>query len=325
MAYKFKNLVFEGGGVKGIAYGGALEILEEREILDNIKRVAGTSAGAITAGLLAIGYTHKEVGEILKNTNFRSFMDSTWGFMRDIRRLLREYGWFKGDAFREWFESHLERKTRNKRITFAELAEEAKANKNYRSLYVVGTNLNRRITEFFDEERTPKMPIAEAVRMSMSIPLFFRSVKFSNSVYVDGGLYYNYPLHIFDNKKYVSEENSLPAPYDPRDGAVYNKETLGLRVDTKDEINSHLKRIEETPGKIKNLKDNAMVLVGGLTDNLNKMHLHKNDWHRTIHIDALGVGTTDFDLEDDTVDALIKSGRDCARIYFRWFDNPAVN
>ena len=43
MAYKFKNLVFEGGGVKGIAYVGALEVLEKEQILGNIKRVAGTS------------------------------------------------------------------------------------------------------------------------------------------------------------------------------------------------------------------------------------------------------------------------------------------
>ncbi|MBQ0128550.1 MAG: patatin-like phospholipase family protein, partial [bacterium] len=46
MAYHFRNLVFEGGGVRGIAYAGALEVLEEEKILRKIKRVAGTSAGA---------------------------------------------------------------------------------------------------------------------------------------------------------------------------------------------------------------------------------------------------------------------------------------
>ena len=39
MAYHFKNLVFEGGGVKGIAYVGALEVLDEKGILIDIKRV----------------------------------------------------------------------------------------------------------------------------------------------------------------------------------------------------------------------------------------------------------------------------------------------
>lgn len=39
MGYHFKNLVFEGGGVKGIAYVGALEVLNEKGILNDIHRV----------------------------------------------------------------------------------------------------------------------------------------------------------------------------------------------------------------------------------------------------------------------------------------------
>tara|TARA_Y100000815_G_scaffold226384_1_gene214278 strand:+ start:231 stop:413 length:183 start_codon:yes stop_codon:yes gene_type:complete len=49
--YPFRNLVFEGGGVKGIAYSGALAVLEERGILPQIRRVGGASAGAINTGL----------------------------------------------------------------------------------------------------------------------------------------------------------------------------------------------------------------------------------------------------------------------------------
>lgn len=57
MAYHFRNLVFEGGGVKGIAYVGAMEVLEEKGILKNITRVGGTSAGAINALLAGLNYT----------------------------------------------------------------------------------------------------------------------------------------------------------------------------------------------------------------------------------------------------------------------------
>ena len=52
-AYRFRNLVFEGGGVKGVAYVGALNELHKRGILDSIERVGGTSAGAINAVLLS--------------------------------------------------------------------------------------------------------------------------------------------------------------------------------------------------------------------------------------------------------------------------------
>lgn len=55
MTYPFKNLVFEGGGVKGVAYIGAMEVLEDEGILDNIVRVDGTSAGSINAVLFAAG------------------------------------------------------------------------------------------------------------------------------------------------------------------------------------------------------------------------------------------------------------------------------
>ena len=51
MAYHFKNLVFEGGGVKGIAYIGAMQVLKDKGILPAIERVGGTSAGAINATL----------------------------------------------------------------------------------------------------------------------------------------------------------------------------------------------------------------------------------------------------------------------------------
>ncbi len=43
MAYPFRNLVFEGGGVKGIAYVGAMEVLQSMNILQNLTRVGSTS------------------------------------------------------------------------------------------------------------------------------------------------------------------------------------------------------------------------------------------------------------------------------------------
>ena len=71
MNHNFKNLVFEGGGVKGIAYGGALDVLDKMKILSSVIRVAGTSAGAINAVLVALGYTSAEVSKIIADTNFK--------------------------------------------------------------------------------------------------------------------------------------------------------------------------------------------------------------------------------------------------------------
>lgn len=63
MNYPFKNLVFKGGGVRGIAYLGALEVLAEKGILEKAENVAGASAGAITALLVSLGYSFEDIKE----------------------------------------------------------------------------------------------------------------------------------------------------------------------------------------------------------------------------------------------------------------------
>jgi NTE family protein len=49
MNYPYQNLVFKGGGVKGIAYVGALKALEEANVMAQITGFAGTSAGSIVS------------------------------------------------------------------------------------------------------------------------------------------------------------------------------------------------------------------------------------------------------------------------------------
>jgi len=77
MDYPFRNLVFEGGGVKGVAYVGALATLEEKGILEQIQRVGGTSAGAINAVLLALDYSRREMLDVLLEMDFKSFLDDS--------------------------------------------------------------------------------------------------------------------------------------------------------------------------------------------------------------------------------------------------------
>ena len=61
MEYPFRNLVFKGGGVKGVAYIGALKVLEEKGSLGQIERIGGTSAGAINAVLQNYGRLPEEI------------------------------------------------------------------------------------------------------------------------------------------------------------------------------------------------------------------------------------------------------------------------
>jgi predicted acylesterase/phospholipase RssA len=68
-------LALEGGGGKGFAYLGAIDMLERKGVMPRMRGFAGASAGAITAFLLSIGYTAARLTEFLKDTDFDEFYD----------------------------------------------------------------------------------------------------------------------------------------------------------------------------------------------------------------------------------------------------------
>ncbi len=335
MKYHFKNLVFEGGGVKGIAYIGAMDVLQKKQILPDIKRVGGTSAGAINALLFGLGYTNAETREIFLNMDFDNFLDDKWGIARDTKRLIKEFGWYKGDSFKKWIKRMISYKTGNPNTTFADLKAEEKT-KGYRELYFVGTNISTGYSEIFSYEHTPDMKLADAVRISMSIPLFFTAVKSGGNVYVDGGLLNNYPIKIFDREGYIDNENaSLEVDYYTKHNAdltenpyLYNKETLGFKLDNSKEIGL-FKDGEKPPSrKVKHIFHYIKYLIDTLVEFQSNQHMHGDDWQRTIYVDTLGVKTTDFDITKEQKLELIESGRVNTEKYFEWFEdkeNDVVN
>lgn len=320
MHYNFKNLVFEGGGVKGIAYGGALEALDKKGVLSNITKVAGTSAGAINATLLALDYSSAEVSKIIAETNFKDFEDKS-SLPVNLYRLFKGYGWFKGDAFREWIGEKIKAKTGSARFTFRDLNNAINHDKaKFRQLYVISTNLTQQYAEIFSFENSPSVPVRDTVRMSMSIPLYFRSVKKFGDVMVDGGVTYNYPINLFDNIKYLSNKKNTADKTPDADGYVFNCETLGFRLDSKEVIKYNRDDWKNVPIKINSFKDYALGLLDFMMDMANKAHLHSDDWNRTIFIDTLDVKTTDFKLKEEKIRALIESGEKGVKDYFEWRD-----
>ncbi len=336
MVYHFKNLVFEGGGVKGIAYVGAMQELEARGILPAIQRVAGTSAGAINAALVGLGYSNEETRDILWELDFKKMMDANLGLIRNSIRLFTSYGWFKGDFCHSWLADLVKAKTGSVDTTFAEVESMKKA-KSFKSMHFMVTNLCTGFSEVFSAEKTPDARIVDAVRFSMSIPFFFAAKRHGQrqDVYVDGGVIDNYPVKIFDREKYVAsdgggrkteyyaavnqaflKEHPQSSPY------VYNKETLGFRLDSKDEIAMFRDQKEPAVHAVKSLFDFIKRIALTYLDSQNNTHLHSDDWQRTIYIDTLGVGATEFSLADATKEELVDSGRSWTRRYFEWYDNP---
>ncbi|WP_346354746.1 patatin-like phospholipase family protein [Azotosporobacter soli] len=331
MAYPMTNLIFEGGGVKGIAYVGALQKLDEKGVLPNVKRVGGTSAGAIMALLCGLNYSLSEIETILKGLDFNKFLDSSWGILRDAERLIKDFGWYKGDYFREWVGEIIKNKTGNSDATF-EFVNGLAASQGFKEMYFVGTNLSTRFSEVFSAEHTPRTCIADAVRISMSIPLFFaakRNVR--DDVYVDGGLLDNYPVKLFDRQKYVAQYATEPDYYKEHNEMLkkqgievspylYNQETLGFRLDSGREIAVFRDQAEPAHNKIDDFFSYAWGIVETITESQQNQHLHSDDWHRTIYIDTLGVKTTDFGLSDEKKNELVQSGAAGAQKYFEWYD-----
>ncbi|HMG66592.1 MAG TPA: patatin-like phospholipase family protein, partial [Chitinophagaceae bacterium] len=151
---EIKNLVFEGAGVRGIAYCGAIQELEARGLLNHIDRVAGTSAGAVMALTLSLGYTGEEIAKIISTTKFKKFNDGRFLFFGGIHRTHKYFGWYRSYRLEKWLRNIIVVKTGNADITFAQLRQ----NK-FKDLYVTGTCINLQKMIVFSAENYPEMKV----------------------------------------------------------------------------------------------------------------------------------------------------------------------
>src|SRR6266850_4277764 len=94
-----RALIMKGGGVKGLAYLGAIAVLEQRY---EFEWFIGTSAGAIVAVLMGAGYTTAELTLILQNKRFKDFFDATW--YQQPTNLIFHKGLHRADAFTMWLD-----------------------------------------------------------------------------------------------------------------------------------------------------------------------------------------------------------------------------
>jgi NTE family protein len=319
----YKNLVLEGGGVRGFAYAGAFQVLDSMGILQDIERVGGTSAGAIQAALLAVGYTPKEILDLTAYLKPQEFNDGAWFVGTGIRRLNREFGYYKGEKIGQWIEGLIAQKTGDGNITFSQLHRQRTA-KGYKDLYITGTDLTYQSLRIFSFEGYPDMRIKDAVRISLSIPLYYKPVLIDDKgrVYekpaagirlhmmVDGGALSNYPLYMFDSSKYIA---GLVLP---RNVVMENPETLGLMMEMPEQIEYNKKQRGKYPIPIRSIKDYFKAVYVTLIDKANPEAEGNNQWRRTITISTLNTSGRVRKLPKKVVEALLESGREGTRRFF---------
>ncbi|XP_038076985.1 uncharacterized protein LOC119744872 isoform X1 [Patiria miniata] len=241
----FDNIVFEGGGNKGLAAIGAIRVLEELGIWGNIKRFAGASAGSMIASLASVGYNSHDIETFLRGDIQKVFLDARFGKLSLLPNMLTKYGMYPGEKIADWFGERVKEKMGNPDLTFKQLYQQTK-----RELCITVTNLNNMDSTYCHVKTTPDMPIRQAVRMSGCIPGVFCPVKVVNGdkhdYYVDGGVLCNYPIHCYDGW-FLSMKNE--------DSFI---QRLGLHVDELSKLWDPNKRFYP-----KNEKTLGVLLYGG--------------------------------------------------------------
>ncbi|WP_439107453.1 patatin-like phospholipase family protein [Congregibacter sp.] len=157
--------VLAGGGARLPAHIGILAALQELGI--GFTQIVGVSGGSIVAALLAGGYDLTAIRKIADDTDFSQFLG------QNVISLLRTGGLSSGDGFEQWMDDKMQGRR------FCDLDMD---------LSVIATDVRSGKPVVFNTARTPQMPISEAVRYSMSVPLLFSFKTLGDQVMADGSI-----------------------------------------------------------------------------------------------------------------------------------------
>jgi NTE family protein len=354
------DLVFEGGGAKGSVFAGALEVFDAAG--HKAGRLVGTSAGAITAALLAAGYTPAEMLEAVTEVKdgkprFASFMDMPVekdfpDFPDPIRaqaQLMKAFdkvnipllpsfleegldrailnsllkgsphfrqlfsfvecgGLFAGKEFVRW----LNEKFGKKRIAEGTTLAQMHALKGCDLSLAVTDTTNRELM-VLNHRTAPDVPVAMAVRMSMSIPFVWQEVIWeeqwgkycgrskTGSKIVDGGVLSNFPIDLIataeQHVKEIMGEEADPTR-SPNLGLLID-ENLAVSPDIQGEPPREnplatVRRIQRLMNTMTGARDNRLIAE------------HEAEICR---LPAKGYGTTEFDMPADKMAKLVEAGR----------------
>lgn len=301
--------VFEGGGVRGIGHVGAACAMEAAgyQFVD----LAGSSAGALVAALLAAGYQCRELKREMMALNYAQFKGMDWmdhfGTVGKALSLLFTLGIYHTGYLEQWMKQMLEPKGIR---TFGDISETG------RRLFLTVSDLTRRRLLVLPGDapelgmEPEEFPVALAVRMSSSIPVFFEPVRMRDGqgethILVDGGLLSNYPVWVLD-------DGVTRRPY-PTFGFQFRGGSPSGRAGC-----------TGRPGLAEYLKSIMSTCIDVIDNN----YAAAGDDARTIWISpvigegkaARTIGSTDFGITQAESQALFDNGRQAAETFLKTWD-----
>lgn len=195
--------VFEGGGIKGIALAGAAAAFLDAGY--RFERVAGTSAGALTASLIAVDYTADELRRQVAKINWPALLDGVPLLRLPVLgkhiAFLRGGGLYRGAELQRVWSRLLAAKGVS---TFGDIEPGRLRMVAVDLTHERGIVLPDGLEEYGIDAAT--FPIARAVRMSSAVPFVFRPVELQNrvtgdvSLLADGALASKFPVELVDQR-----------------------------------------------------------------------------------------------------------------------------
>lgn len=300
------DLVCEGGGVRGIGLVGAVHALVAAGY--EFPRVAGSSAGAVVASLIAAlqaaGQPLSRLDELAQRLDYSKFGDPTLlariPVVGPALSLITKNGVYRG----EYLEGLLTDLLGELGVrTFGDLRTGEEPQRNAWSLVVTASDLSRRrlVRIPWDLPNYGLDPddfsVARAVRASSAVPFAFQPVEASGATWVDGGLLSNFPVQLFDS----SDHPRWP--------------TFGIRLSAP----AGMAPTHQIRGPL-SLAFGALETL--ISDQDAAYIDDRCTVQRTIFVPTDSVGTLDFDISADERDALYNRGLRAAEEFLRTWDYP---
>lgn len=194
-------VVLSGGGSKGAAHIGVLKALEENHI--PIDYIAGTSIGAIIGGLYANGWSPDEMEALITSEEFRQWaygqIDDQYIFYYKIPDPNPAWA-----TFRFNFDSVWTFRAPTSIISpcqmdykFMEIFSQSTAMSggNFDSLFIPFRCIGANISDM-EETVFRNGDLGQCVRASMTYPLYFKPIEINGKLYMDGGMFNNFPTQV---------------------------------------------------------------------------------------------------------------------------------
>ena len=292
------DAVFEGGGVRGLAFLGAMRCMADCGV--NVRKVAGTSAGAITAAIVASGMDIERMEANIFDLNFMDLLSKKtrpglifngdagddmehFGAMLANLTVVRAMGQYSTEPLKTWMTGVL----KGKLDTFGDLKSGPEWHQK-RELKIVVSDISAGEMRCCPDDLAlygvapEKFSVAEAVRLSMSIPLFFEPGSLAGNTIVDGGVLSSFPLSVYDS----------PA------GTVPHCPTLGFRLGA----------LTQEPRKITSAIGVLSAMIATMMVAHDRRYARLHDQHRIVNLTSTDISMTKFALTDADKEMLYVRG-----------------